>query len=59
MQRFSSELRDRFPHRIHIFDDYEQEVGEWEFVPFNTTVVMPLAADRPGSLSCVSGDRWL
>jgi hypothetical protein len=32
VQRFSSELRDRFPHRTHIFDDYEVEVGEWEAV---------------------------
>lgn len=30
MQRFSSEFRARFPHRAHVFDDYEQEVGEWE-----------------------------
>jgi hypothetical protein len=30
VHRFSSELRVRFPHRAHVFDDYEQEVGEWE-----------------------------
>jgi hypothetical protein len=30
VQRFSSELRSRFPQRVHIFDDYEQEIGEWE-----------------------------
>lgn len=30
MQRFSDDLRAQFPHRTHIFDDYEQEVGGWE-----------------------------
>jgi hypothetical protein len=30
VQRFSDELRARFPDNVHIFDDYELEVGLWE-----------------------------